>query len=83
MANQPAVPVVYTNPAVLLCARCGKPVASTTRPPDAVGGAYSTQVWCDNEKCPCYNMVGDIPVTALPGSKHRSRPARKESGDAA
>ena len=82
MNTQPAVPAVYVDPKYLVCARCGNPVEYTTRSPEAVGGAFSVQVWCQNDTCPCYNMVGDVPVTAVPGSKHRGRPAKKEASDA-
>lgn len=68
---------VFPDPKNLLCAYCGESVKSSSERGQAVGLMFSTQVWCDNDDCPAYNVTGDVQITTLPGSKHRSRPPRK------
>ena len=65
---------IFANPEHLLCAYCGENLKFDKRPAQAVGFTMSAQVWCGNEKCPGYNLVGDVTVTTLPGSRHRGRP---------
>jgi len=85
-SSQPVSPAVYSDPQNLLCAYCGHKVNSSSERGQAVGLMFSTQIWCVNPKCPAFEKVGDVPITALPGSKHRGRPQVKaaqgvESGD--
>jgi hypothetical protein len=82
--RQPVSPAAYTDPDVLLCAYCGKKVKWESARGQAVGLMFSTQIWCSNEDCPAFEKVGDVQITALPGSKHRGHPvvAKKEAEDA-
>lgn len=71
---QATSPAVFVDPSVLRCAYCGKPVEFEKRAPQAAGFSFSTQIWCTNPACCACNVVGEVPITSLPGSKHRTRP---------
>ena len=74
--SQPVSPAVYVDPAQLRCAYCGGKVESSSERGQAIGLMFSTQIWCLNEKCPAFEKVGDVPITSLPGSKHRGKPRK-------
>lgn len=64
---------VYVDPSALRCAYCRRPLSFAEENPQAVGFTAPTQVWCENGECRAYNVVGDVPISTLPGSKHRTK----------
>lgn len=65
---------VYTDPATLRCAFCDGPMTSSKIDRERFSRmAQSPQVWCENEKCPAKNVVGDVAIETYGASQHRKR----------
>jgi hypothetical protein len=71
---------VYVHPETgkAQCAHCDTPMSFAmpernrfSRSPE------SPQVWCENPECPAKDVVGDTPISTMPGSKHRMRSAAR------
>jgi hypothetical protein len=77
IVGTPVPCAIYVDPGHLLCAYCAHPVHFVRTKPDVafVGLASSGQVWCENPDCKAFNVLGDVPISTLPGSKHRTRGA--------
>jgi len=71
--NPPSGAAVYPDPEYLHCAFCRRKLAHSEQPPQAVGFTAPTQVWCENPDCRGFNVVSDVPIWNLAGSKHRQR----------
>ena len=78
MAPTSATPTglaVYVDPEYLRCAFCdGKLTAQKQK--SAAGPATSISITCENQKCPAFNMMGEVPISNIPSTRHRQRAAR-------
>jgi hypothetical protein len=71
---------VYIDPltGITKCSYCDQPVAASAVERSRLSTqAQAPQIWCANKECKAYNVMGDVEITTLPGTKHQSRPPFK------